>query len=140
MNASRPRGLSLEELDGRYAVCRLPADSPIPRWVTSDPTGHFSSITRTAEELSLVCATTAVPADARAERDWACFRVAGTLDFSEVGILARLARPLVDAEVSIFVVSTFDTDYLMVRRAARRRAVEAWTAAGHTVREREETR
>ena len=72
-------------------------------------------MTRTAEELSIVCDDAAVPSDVRAERDFAVFRVAGTIDFSVVGLLATLTRALADAGVSVFALSTFDTDYLLVR-------------------------
>jgi hypothetical protein len=121
--------LSLRLLPGAYAVCRLPADAASPSW----PDGDFVSITRTMEELAVVCREETVPEDIRREVGWRCLRVEGTLDFSLVGVLASLVGPLADAGVSVFVTSTFDTDYLMVRQADLERSTEALRAAGHRV-------
>jgi len=122
--------LNLELLDGTYAVARLGAGDPPPSWATEGP---FVSITRTEAELSVVCPEAAVPADARAERGWRCLRVAGPLGFGMTGILASLAGPLASSGVSIFVVSTYDTDYLLVQDRDVGRATDALTRAGHTV-------
>ncbi len=111
------------------AVCRLAARSPVPVWATGD----FVSITSTADELSIVCPQDRVPKDAQAVRGWRCLQVAGTLDFTQVGVLAALAEPLAEAEISIFVISTFDTDYLMVRQADLERARVVLGEAGHAV-------
>jgi hypothetical protein len=108
-------------LPGTYAVCRLAADEPIPAWAT----GALISVTRTGEELSVVCGAEAVPAGVRCETGWRCLRVAGTLDFSLVGVLATLLVPLAEAGVSVFAISTFDTDYLLVKESNLVRAVEA---------------
>lgn len=108
---------SIARVAGRFAVARLAADAPIPSWagaaLATPPS--LASVTRTADELSIVCDDAAVPDDVRAERDFAAFRVAGTIDFSVVGLLATLTRALADAGVSVFAISTFDTDYLLVR-------------------------
>ena len=93
------------------------------------------SITRTGDELSIVCCQDQVPNDVIAERGWRCVRVAGTLDFSEVGVLKTLVGPLAEAGISIFAISTFETDYLMVREADLERAVAALTEAGHDIRD-----
>jgi hypothetical protein len=95
--------------------------------------GSFLSVTRTADELSVVCAQDAVPGGVRCERGWRCLRVAGTLEFSLVGVLASLLGPLADAAVGVFVVSTFDTDYLLVKERDFGRAVEALRRHGHPV-------
>jgi uncharacterized protein len=89
------------------------------------------SITRTADELSVVCAEDAVPADIRAERGFLCLAVTGPLDFAATGILASLAAPLAEAGISIFVLSTFDTDLLLIRQALLPQAVAVLRAAGH---------
>jgi hypothetical protein len=104
--------LKLRLLEGSFAVCRLPAAEPIPHWI--DQT-HFWSVTRTRDELSLVCREETVPGNIRVEKGWKIIQVVGPLDFNLTGILASLANPLAMAEVSIFALSTFDTDYLMVR-------------------------
>jgi GNAT superfamily N-acetyltransferase len=122
--------LTLVPLEGSYAVCRLDADAPIPTWVAGAP---FVSITRTADELSVICREEVVPEGVRCERGWACLRVAGTLDFSIVGVLASLLDPLANARVSVFVLSTFDTDYLLLKQTDFQRAADVLRRAGHAV-------
>jgi hypothetical protein len=122
--------LALVALPGAFAVCRLAPDAPVPGWAATAP---FLSVTRTADELSVVCPEGAVPDGVRCERGWQCLRVAGTLDFALVGVLAALLEPLAAAGISVFALSTFDTDYLLVRQGELGRAVEALRAAGHTV-------
>ena len=129
MTRHRPPTLELEELNEDYAVCRFAADAPLPNWAA----GEFVSITRTRDELSVTCPARQVPPGVETESGWTCFKVAGPLAFSEIGVLAALAAPLATAGISIFVVSTFDTDYLLIKSAARPRAVAALTAAGHSI-------
>ncbi len=124
--------LTLIPLDGLLAVCRLTADTPLPAW-TSGPGSDFISITRTAEELSIACRQEIVPDDVRCERGWRCLRVAGTLDFAIVGVLASLLVPLADAGIAVFAVSTFDTDYLLVNEGRWDAAIAALRRAGHSV-------
>ncbi len=131
--------LTLTLLPGIYAVCRLKPNAPIPDWVRFDPSaGSLLSITRTADELSLVCPQAAVPTDATdatADRDWNCLRVEGPFDLTaDVGVIAALSTPLAAAGIGIFAVSTYDTDHLLVHAAHLDRAVAALTAAGHTIR------
>ncbi len=121
--------LNLELLDGSYAVVRLDAREPPPAWAQ----GPFVSITRTEAELSVVCPEPSVPADARAERGWRCLRVAGPLGFGMTGVLASLAGPLASSGVSIFVVSTYDTDYLLLQDRDLDRGTAALSRAGHTI-------
>ena len=107
--------LTLSLLPETLAVVRLPAGTAVPGWVDwSDP---FVTVSRTRDELSVACAEARVPADAKAERGWRAFKVEGPLDFALTGILARLAVPLAEAGISIFAISTYDTDYLLVRAA-----------------------
>ncbi len=105
--------LSLSILPKRLAVCRLEATAEIPAWAISG-TG-FYSITRTEEELSIVCLEGHVPEGIPSEKNWCAIKVMGPLDFSLTGILASLANPLADAGISIFAISTYDTDYLLVK-------------------------
>ena len=112
-----------------YAMCRLDADAPLPDWATR----AFSSITRTASELSIVCASDDVPADVQVQRGYRGLAVRGVLDFSLVGIVAALAGALAAASISLFVVSTHDTDYLFVRGADLDRAIAALRGAGQIV-------
>ncbi|HET8970218.1 MAG TPA: ACT domain-containing protein [Candidatus Nanopelagicales bacterium] len=122
--------MDLQVLADRLCVCRLPTDAPWP----APPADHsFYSVTRTAAEISVVCTEDAAPAGARTETDWRALEVAGPLDFSMVGVMASLTAPLADVDVSVFVVSTYDTDYLLVHAAALERAVAALREAGHQV-------
>jgi hypothetical protein len=122
--------VKLFTLDDLYAVVRLEPDAPLPEWALG---GHFWSITRSDTELSVVCRQDDVPPQASAERGFSALEVAGPLDFSLTGVVASLVGPLADAEISIFVLSTFETDYLLVRERDLERAVAALTAAGHAV-------
>ena len=121
---------ALRLMAGRYAVCRLSADAPVPSWAAS---GEWNSVTRTADELSVVCAEAAVPGDVQCEGGWRVLQVGGPLDFSLVGVLAAIAAPLAQAGVSIFAVSTFDTDYVLVKEEKLARSIEALRVAGHDV-------
>lgn len=122
--------MDLRVLGDRLSVCRLPIDAPWPM----PPSDHsFFSVTRTADEISLICTEDQAPPAARIEPDWRAIEVAGPLDFAMVGVLADLTRPLADISVSVFVISTYDTDYVMVHAGALERAVEALRAAGHHI-------
>lgn len=122
--------LSLTVLPDRLAVCRLMPAETLPAWAWS---GDFVSITRTCDELSIVCVESSVPEGVKAERDWRALKVAGPLDFALVGILAALATALTQAGISLFAVSTFDTDYLLVRDRDLSAAMTALRAAGHHI-------
>ena len=121
---------SLSVLADRLAVCRLSPRADIPDWARP---AELLSITRTQSELSIVCSQRFLPFDVQAERDWRAFEVKGPLDFSLVGVLAGLATTLAQAGISIFALSTYDTDYLLVKDADFERAALALTAAGHTI-------
>ncbi len=125
--------MRLLTLPGSYAVCRLDPAAPFPAWAGAAPGDALWSVTRTAAELSIVCPDARVPDGVRAERGFDAFVVEGPLDFSAVGILASLTRPLAEAGVSLIAISTFDTDYLLVRAADRGRALAAWRGAGHEI-------
>ena len=105
-------GLSLAVLPDVLAICRVPSDTPFAEVPTE---GRFWSATRTQDELSLVIPDDQVPKGWQAERGWRCFQVRGKLDFEATGVLSALSAPLAFAGISIFVVSTFDTDYVLVR-------------------------
>ena len=122
--------LTLAILPERLGICRLPPDTEVPGWAHSK---GFSSITRTTDVLSLVCRLDCIPPEVRCERDWRAFRVVGTLDFSLTGILSMLSGVLADAGISLFALSTFDTDYLLVRSGQLPQAIQAYVAAGLTV-------
>lgn len=127
-NATRHRTLSL--LDGTFAVCRMPANAPIPQWACTGTT-RFTSITRTRDELSIICPAAAVPPDLPADTGWFCLRIDGPFTLDEPGVLDSVVGPLARAGISVFAVATYDTDHLLVTQidAARR----ALTEAGHTI-------
>ena len=122
--------LTLEPVAGEFAVCRLPSDAPIPAWAGS---GAFNAVTRTVDEVSIVCPAAAVPAGIRAERGWRLLKVAGPLDFDAVGVLASITAPLAAAGISLLAVGTFDTDYVLVNAARFDDALRTLAAAGHRV-------
>ena len=115
-------------LEGRFAVCRLAPDAAIPEWAGGP---HFLSITRSVNELSIVCDQESVPAVIHAERDWACLQLQGPFPFEMTGVLAAILNPLAAAEVGIFAVSTFDTDYILVKGDRLEAANAALQNAGH---------
>lgn len=120
--------LSLQWIPGDLAVCRL--DPTAPFTLPPSATG-LVAVVRTVDELSVLCGWESAPAGAKVEGPWRAFRVVGTLDFSLTGILAKIAVPLADAAVSIFAVSTFDTDYVLVRADVAAKAEVTLTRAGH---------
>ncbi len=123
------KSFTLELLSGTFAVCRLDADAQQPNWAT----GEVVSITRTPNELSIVCSQNNVPATIQSERDWRCLRVVGPLAFSMVGVIASLTTPLAKANVGAFVLSTYDADLLLVKQEQLDAALESLQEAGHTI-------
>ena len=104
--------LRYEWLADELAICRLAPASPVPDWL---PLSGFTTVTRTSEELSVVCRAEAVPTDVKSETGWAALKVLGPLPFDAVGILRRIATPLADADIPIIAIGTFDTDYVLVK-------------------------
>src|SRR5512139_952045 len=113
--------MNLTILPDTLAICRLSPEEDVPEWAMI---GEFVSITHTSDELSIVCAEEYVPPDVKADRDWRALRVAGPLDLALTGVLASLANPLAEAQINLFTVSTFDTDYLLIKEYNLARACE----------------
>ncbi len=124
MNA---RTLKVGLLPQSLAVCRLKPEASVPDWASQ---GAFSSVTRTTEELSVICAAEHVPPDACASRGWRALKIEGPLDLELVGILVSIAVPLAQAGVAIVPLGTFDTDYILVQGDRLGTAVEALRATG----------
>jgi hypothetical protein len=118
--------MKLHIVEGRYAVARLDVRDAIPSWVR----GAFTSITRTRDELSIVCDDDAVPNDVHAERGWRCLAVEGPIPFSTYGVASKITTALADASISVFVVATYDTDYILVKEDVFTRACDALARAG----------
>ncbi len=122
--------LRLGVLAEPLAVCRLGCDDPIPGWAGK---GGLISITRTGEELSIVCPQEQVPPEIRREGGWKALKVDGPLAFSQTGVLASLAGPLARAAISIFAISTYDTDYLLVKENRLQDAIDILIQEGHVL-------
>jgi hypothetical protein len=122
--------LDLLVLKETFAVCRLAADADVPAWAWKGP---FVSVTRTPDETSLVCLSDQAPPGVTAERSWRCIKVEGPLAFTQVGLLASLLNPLSLANISIFAVSTYDTDYLLIKEHDLEAAVSVLMQAGHLI-------
>lgn len=121
--------VQLEKVTGRYAVLRLRPDEPIP----GERTGAFYSITRTAHETSVIVDEEFVPVGVLAETGFVMLKVKGELDFSLTGIMASLTLPLARAGISIFAISTYDTDYLLIQETTLESAAAALRNAGHVL-------
>lgn len=120
-------------LPGFYAVSRLASHDAVPAWADGGGAPGFSSVSRSPAELSIVCPEDRVPAGVKSERAWRCLEVEGPFDFGEVGVVASFAASLAAEGIGIFVVSTFDTDYLFVKSESLERTVLALSRDGHTV-------
>jgi uncharacterized protein len=125
------RHLQLSLLPENYAIVGLSALADIPNWAIQGP---FFSITRTSDELSIVVEAARVPEGIQSQSGWRIIRVHGPFVLSEVGVLASLAGPLAAARISLFVISTFDTDYLLVSSESLDAAVQVLERAGHSFR------
>lgn len=107
---------------GSWAIVRLGPDDAVPEWAAG---ATFSSLTRTRDELSIVCPESAVPGSVPREGEWAMLKLAGPFPFNAVGVLSSIASPLARAGIPIVAIGTWDTDYVLVKRAELGRALEA---------------
>lgn len=130
--------ITMEWVPGRFAICRLDAQAVTPGWAVGR--GGFVSITRSERELSIVAAEALVPAEVKAERGWAAMRVVGQLDFSMVGVLATVTTALATARISCFAISTYDTDYILVKEADAQGTEQAIGNVARITRRSEEAR
>ncbi len=128
--AAATRHLELTLLSERFAISRLDAGSPVPSWATQGP---FFSVTRTGDELSVVTELSRVPPGVQSQPGWRVLKVHGPFVLSEIGVLSALATPLAEAKISLFAVSTFDTDYLLVASETVAAAIAALERAGHAI-------
>ncbi len=123
--------MQIRTLDDEFALTRLDARAPVPEWIGGR---DLIAVVRTRDELSIVCRSDAVPGDvADVQRGFRGLAVVGTLDFGLTGIIAGLTRPLADAGIAIFSISTFDTDYMLVRAEKLAAAKAALADAGYDV-------
>lgn len=113
--------MNIKVLKDRYAICRLESEDMVPLWVD---TKNFISITRTEDELSIVCIDKNIPNEIKSEKGWRVLKVEGPLDFSLIGILSKISCILAKEKISIFVVSTFDTDYILVKEESLENSIK----------------
>ena len=132
ISVTESRKLTLSLVGDTFAIARLSPGDDFPDWAF---TGAFSSVTRTEDEVSIVCPEDRLPAGVMHEGGWRCLGVVGDLDFSLAGVISSLAAPLAGAGVPIFLTSTYDSDYLLVKADRLERAVGALSEAGHVVRD-----
>jgi len=119
--ANQHRQLKFRRLPGPYAIVRLAPDSPVPAWATR---GDFISITRTADELSIVCPADNLPPDVHSPHRWICLKLEGPFPFSQTGVLLFFIEPLSKNDIPIFAISTYDTDYVLVQEESSATAIE----------------
>jgi len=122
--------LTMKLLKETFGVCRLNKDELIPEWAKSSV---FYSVTKTADELSIVCPQNNIPRDVKCENDWRILKVEGPLDFSLIGIIASISTILAHEKISIFAISTFDTDYILVKNNDIDKAVDSLTKESYEV-------
>lgn len=118
-----------------FAVCQLSKKSSLPEWAQS---GRFFSISKTEDELSVVCETALVPEGTKGDLDWRAFKLHGPFAFDEIGVVASLTVPLAKAKIGVFVISTYDTDYLLVKEANLQKTLRVLKGNRHEVLELKE--
>jgi len=120
--------LKFRQLPDTFTICRLPPDAAIPEFALK---ASLFSVTRTTDELSIVCPTGQAPGNAKCEGPWTCFKLEGPFPFSLTGVLASFLDPLAEHGVPIFAIATFDTDYVLVKIEHASAALRTLEAAGH---------
>ncbi len=123
--------LSLSVMEKRLAACRFAPETGVPEWVVQ---AGFASVTRTADELSIICDEDVVPVEVKCARDWRALKLEGPFDFALVGILASILQPLAREGISVLAVGTYDTDYVLIRAGQFERAIAVLAQAGHRIR------
>jgi hypothetical protein len=122
--------LILSTIQDRFAICQLGSQAPIPGWVYDC---DFFSITRTHEELSIICPETNIPENITSIRGWCVFKIEGQFDFNEIGVLNSITTPLAKAQLSLLTISTFDTDYILIQESHYDQARLILKSAGHQI-------
>ncbi len=122
--------LTMKLLSGKYGVCSLGAFEAIPAWADN---GEFYSITKTSDELSIVCSESNIPNNIKSERDWRILKVEGPLDFSLIGIISSISSVLAKQKISVFVISTYDTDYILIKEKYLRKSIDSLQDEGYNI-------
>ena len=125
------RAMKMTRFSEAYAVCRAAAQAPVPAGILDHP--GFVTVSRTADELSVVGPEAAITGMDIVEGGWTLFKLHGPFAFDETGVVAGLSKPLADADLGIFVISTYDTDYILVKSENADAAANLWRAQGHEI-------
>ncbi len=123
------RQLNLSLLKDKYAVCSLPATAPIPDWALKE---SLVSITRTEDELTIVCRQDLIPTQYKRDLNWRCFRIDGSFDLNQTGVISSISSPLTGAGISIYVISTYNTDYFLVQEDKLNQTISILSHSGHS--------
>ncbi len=127
-DSGKRQQLKFRQLSRLYAIVHLAPDAPVPDWAAK---GEFTSVTRTADELSIVCTTDNVPANVQSPHRWICLKLEGPFLFSQTGVLLSFIEPLSTNAVPIFAISTYDTDYVLIQEEFAGIALSTLLQAGH---------
>ena len=124
------RQLHLSLLKDKYAICSLPATAPIPDWALKE---SLISITRTGDELTIVCPQDLIPSQCQCDLNWRCFRIDGAFDLNQTGVISSISSPLALNQISIYVISTYNTDYFLVKEKNVEQTISVLTSSGHSI-------
>jgi hypothetical protein len=124
------RQLNLSLLDEEYGICSLPAAASIPDWSLKQ---SLISITRTDEELTIVCRQDLIPPEFKSDLNWRCFKIDGAFDLNQTGVISSISSPLADAGISIYVISTYSTDYFLVKEKKLDQTISVLSDSGHNI-------
>ena len=126
----KQRQLQLSLLKDKYGICTLPNTAPIPDWAL---TQSLASITRTEKELTIVCRLEILPSQYQSDLKWRCFKIDGSFDLNQIGVISSISSPLADAGISIYVISTYDTDYFLIQEHNLDQTISALSNSGHSI-------
>jgi hypothetical protein len=126
----KQRQLQLSLLKDKYGICTLPNTAPIPDWAL---TQSLASITRTEKELTIVCRLEILPSQYQSDLKWRCFKIDGSFDLNQIGVISSISSPLADAGISIYVISTYDTDYFLIQEQNLKQTISVLSSSGHSI-------
>ena len=126
----KQRQLQLSLLKDKYGICTLPNTAPIPDWAL---TQSLASITRTEKELTIVCRLEILPSQYQSDLNWRCFKIDGSFDLNQIGVISSISSPLADAGISIYVISTYDTDYFLIQEQNLEKTISVLSSSGHYI-------
>ena len=124
------RKLKLSLLKAKYAICTLSNNAPIPDWALKE---ILASITRTDKELTIVCRQEIIPSEIQSDLNWRCFKIDGSFDLNQIGVISSISSPLADAGISIYVISTYDTDYFLVKEENLDQTISTLSNSNHSI-------